>query len=1100
MCRKLIYLVSFTLVLGLGTGAANAQPLQQDPGPDGIVSAEAENFDENTTDGTRIWEFNTDPTGFSGDGFMRAVPDGSGSGTPQLDFEIEFVKTGIHYVWVRGYRTSGTDDSCHTGLDGDETTSDKIQAGGTNNTWEWSINRRDNAGLAQVDVTSLGVHTFHVRMREDGWRFDKFVLTTNANYTPTGNGPPESPRGARVVAFDPIPADGATDVPREVVLSWTPGEFAPPVNGHTVYLSEIFTDVNDGIGGMTQDASSYAPPQRLDFGTTYYWRVDEVNGPPDNTVYEGSVWSFTTELLAYPIENIIATASSNSPAKGPENTINGSGLDDSGLLHDKIGDDAMWLSDTAGPQPTWIEFEFDGVYKLYEMWVWNSNETMEPVIGFGFKDVTIEYSTNGVDYMTLGTTHEFARASGASDYAHNTTIDMPGVGAKYVKLTANSNWGGILPQFGLSEVRFFYIPVLAREPNPESGATGVSIGTIDAPADLTLGFRAGREAAKHDVYFSSDWQAVIDGTAAVTTVTEASHGPLSLDLAQTYYWRVDEVNEVETPTTWQGNVWDFSTQKYFVVDDFESYNDLDTTDPESNRIFLTWLDGYEVATNGSLVGYDVPPFAEQTIVHGDKQSMPLFFDNSGTAQYSEATLTLSPQQDWTIKNIEALVLWFKGNAPGFVEDPAGTYTMTAAGVDIWNQADEFRYAWKQLSGDGEITATVNSVLWVPGANDWTKAGVMIRKTLEAGSANAFVAITTGAGDGATFQWRNSAGGSSSSSRTLTGISPPASIKLVRAGNTFTGYVFQNGQWQQQGESASVPMPDPVYIGLALTSHSSGITSEAVFSDVQTTGAVTGVFTDQAIGVDMPSNDGESMYVAVASSGGTPAVVRHDDPGATQSGDWTEWSIDLKQLSDAGVNLTNVNTNVNTISIGVGDKANPQPGGAGLVFVDDIRLYPHREPPDEIQLEAEAADSITAPMKIYDDPTASGGQYIGTDDGIGDENSNPPPDGIATYSFTAKGGTYKILLSVIITGGSNSFWVRIPGAISYDPGTDPANPGWIRFNDIEDGDTWHWDEVHSNDHDNKVVTIMLPPGPHKLEIVRREDGALLDAILITDAVD
>ncbi|MHC4593962.1 MAG: hypothetical protein ACYS9C_04860, partial [Planctomycetota bacterium] len=227
-----------------------------------------------------------------------------------------------------------------------------------------------------------------------------------------------------------------------------------------------------------------------------------------------------------------------------------------------------------------------------------------------------------------------------------------------------------------------------------------------------------------------------------------------------------------------------------------------------------------------------------------------------------------------------------------------------------------------------------------------------------------------------------------------------------------------------------------------------------------------------------------------------AVVRHDDPGATQSGDWTEWSIDLKQLSDAGVNLTNVNT----ISIGVGDKANPQPGGAGLVFVDDIRLYPHREPPDEIQLEAEAADSITAPMKIYDDPTASGGQYIGTDDGIGDENSNPPPDGIATYSFTAKGGTYKILLSVIITGGSNSFWVRIPGAISYDPGTDPANPGWIRFNDIEDGDTWHWDEVHSNDHDNKVVTIMLPPGPHKLEIVRREDGALLDAILITDAVD
>ncbi|MHC4633373.1 MAG: hypothetical protein ACYS9C_19180, partial [Planctomycetota bacterium] len=97
-----------------------------------------------------------------------------------------------------------------------------------------------------------------------------------------------------------------------------------------------------------------------------------------------------------------------------------------------------------------------------------------------------------------------------------------------------------------------------------------------------------------------------------------------------------------------------------------------------------------------------------------------------------------------------------------------------------------------------------SVLWVPGSNDWTKAGVMIRDTLDAGSANAFIAITTGAGDGATFQWRTSAGGSSSSSRTLTGISPPASIKLVRTGNTFTGYVFQNGQWQQQGESVHRP--------------------------------------------------------------------------------------------------------------------------------------------------------------------------------------------------------------------------------------------------------------------------------------------------------
>jgi hypothetical protein len=282
-----------------------------------------------------------------------------------------------------------------------------------------------------------------------------------------------------------------------------------------------------------------------------------------------------------------------------------------------------------------------------------------------------------------------------------------------------------------------------------------------------------------------------------------------------------------------------------------------------------------------------------------------------------------------------LSLWFKGNPAGFVEEPAGTYTMTAAGVDIWGTSDEFRYAWKQLSGDGEISATVQSVLWVPGANDWTKAGVMIRETLEAGSKNAFVALTSGSGNGATFQWRPSAGGSSSSSRTLTGISPPSAIKLVRAGNTFTGYVFLDGQWQQEGQSTTVAMGNTVYIGLALTSHASGVTSEAVFTDVQTTGAVTGVFAEQAIGVDMPANTAESMYVAVASSGGTPVVVRHDDPRAAQAGDWTEWPIDLKQFSDGGVNLTNVNT----ISIGFGDKVSSQPGGSGMMLFDDIRLYP-----------------------------------------------------------------------------------------------------------------------------------------------------------------
>ncbi|MHC4533434.1 MAG: LamG-like jellyroll fold domain-containing protein [Planctomycetota bacterium] len=457
-------------------------------------------------------------------------------------------------------------------------------------------------------------------------------------------------------AFDPSPADEATDVPRNVTFSWTPGEYAPLVDGHKFYLSDNFTDVNDGIGGTSQSATSYTPSPRLDFGTTYYWRVDEVNGPPDYTVYEGKIWSFTTELFAYPIENIAATASSAGQEKmGPENTINGSGLDDNALHSNKEKD--IWLSGIE-PLGAWIEYEFDMVYNLHQMWVWNSNQTVESLLGFGFKDVTIDYSTNGTDYTTLGTTHEFAQAPGTSGYAHNTTIDFAGVRTKYVRLTATSNWGGIMPQYGLSEVRFFQIPMSARKPYPDSGATGVDL-------DVLLGWTAGREAATHDVYVSTDEQAVIDGTAPVATVTETSHGPLTLDLDTTYYWKVNEVNEAETPSSWESAVWSFTTTDHLIVDDFEAYNDIEEGQPGSNRIYNAWVDGYDDPTNGSQAGHLDPPFVERTIVHGGGQSMPLYYDNA--VGKSEATSVLTDMRDWTAEGVGVLSIWHQGDIANAAE-------------------------------------------------------------------------------------------------------------------------------------------------------------------------------------------------------------------------------------------------------------------------------------------------------------------------------------------------------------------------------------------------------------------------------------------------
>ena len=489
--------------------------------------------------------------------------------------------------------------------------------------------------------------------------------------------------GPPVKAAKPSPADGATDVPWDVVLNWKPGELAAPTNGHKVYFGQSFNDVNDATGGIAQDANSYTPPQGLDFDTTYYWRVDEVNAPPDSTIFKGNVWSFTVEPYAYPIENITAASSSSSVNMEPDRTVDGSGLNDS----DQHSTDSvdMWLSNMAGPQPTWIQYEFDKAYKVYEMWVWNSNQTVEAFIGFGAKDVTIEHSEDGVTWTALGDV-ELARAPGTADYAHNTTVDFGGALAKYVRINAHSNWGGITPQYGLSEVRFFHIPVYAREPKPASGDTKVA-------RDVVLDWRGGRGAVSHEISISSDEEAVINGTAPVDVTTESRYQPGTLDFGQTYYWKVNEVNDTASPSVWEGDVWSFSTIEYFVVEGFEDYNDY-----PPDEIFNTWIDGYGTTTNGSTAGYPEPDFlagehyVETTIVHGGSQSMPLFYDNN--FKYSEAAMTLVSERDWTVGSAAKLLLWFRGepnNAaePMYIALNGGAVVYHddpgAAQIDTWTQ-------------------------------------------------------------------------------------------------------------------------------------------------------------------------------------------------------------------------------------------------------------------------------------------------------------------------------------------------------------------------------------------------------------------------------
>ena len=466
------------------------------------------------------------------------------------------------------------------------------------------------------------------------------------------------------LASQPQPEKEAIDVPRDLVLSWTPGEIA---DKHDIYLGTNFDDVDQaaptvdltGVYRGRVDTNFFpdAGTQRLELGQTYYWRVDEVSALPDTTIYKGTVWSFSVESFAYPIpgEKITATASSYEDGKGPENTVNGSGLDENGLLHGNESDNNMWLSSDTETELAWIEYDLGNVYILHELWVWNSNDALETLIGLGFKDVTIEYSVDGIDYTPLGTTPEFAQAPGEPNYAHNTTVNFDGVAAQHVRLTANSNWGeGLLNQYGLSEVRFFSIPMRAWKPGPDDKATDVAL-------NVTLGWMTGREAAEHNGYFSADEQSVIDGTALVDTVSQASYAPLSLDLGSTYFWRIDEVNNAEATTIWQGDTWSFTTSENLAVDDFESYNDIEEGQEGSKLIYNTWTDGFNnPSANGSTIGYveAFQPSMETDIVHGGNQSVPLTYDNT-VASISEITVNtndLAIGSDWTVGAPEKLLL------------------------------------------------------------------------------------------------------------------------------------------------------------------------------------------------------------------------------------------------------------------------------------------------------------------------------------------------------------------------------------------------------------------------------------------------------------
>jgi len=519
-----------------------------------------------------------------------------------------------------------------------------------------------------------------------------------------------------VVAYAANPADKAVDVPLDETLSWTAADRAV---SHDVYWGTVFDDVNEAsrsnplnvLVAEELEINTFAPGV-LEYGQTYYWRVDEVNDADPASPWKGRVWSFTTEPYSYPIEGITATASSSlSSDLGPQRTVDGSGLNGEDGHSAEMGD--MWVSD-AEPDGAWIQYTFDTTCKLDRMLIWNFNAVFESILGWGLKDVTIETSENGTDW-TLFDEVELAQATSADGYRPDKVIEFGGVLAKAIRLTAQNNWGEMIDLYGLSEVRILNVVGRAREPQPTDGA-----GSVDLYS--TLKWRVGREAALHDIYFGTD----ANQLAFVDTVASNSYDLANLDLefGETYFWRVDEVNDAETPGVWEGDVWRFSTPEYFALDDFEGYND----DYENyNRVFQIWIDGAGYTQpepgdpgngSGSLVGTSQAPWVELSTVQSGRQAMPISYRNTDGVDYSEVVRTFGTPQDWTANGIKSLSVYLYGDAANtgqlYVKINAGRVDCDSTIVDIMEPQWQ---AWNiDLSTvDADMTNVTSLTIGIDGA-------------------------------------------------------------------------------------------------------------------------------------------------------------------------------------------------------------------------------------------------------------------------------------------------------------------------------------------------------------------------------------------------
>ena len=484
---------------------------------------------------------------------------------------------------------------------------------------------------------------------------------------------------APVKAHTPTPADEAQFQSTDSDLSWQPGK---DVVTHNVYFGTNQQDVADGADdtfqGNTGETSLELDP--LAPGTTYYWRVDELDSSK-NLLEVGDVWSFTTVPdVAVSDPNLVGwwkldegqgTLAIDWSGQNNHGTILGGtewidGYDGGAL---KLNGQDGYVSLPIGPLigtldaatiTTWIDFSNAGG-AWQRIFDFGSNTTsymfLTPRLGtagemrFG---ITIEGGGAPEQLATAPETlptgwHHVALAISSAGLrlyldgqlvaSGSTTVVPSDLGEPANNWLGRSQYGAdAYLRASLDDFRI-YNYALTFEEIPETmrgdpmlawGPMPANLSVADVEQAATLTWSPGENAAQHDVYLGKDKDAVKAADASDTTgiyrgrqAAAAYTVPEAIEWGQTYYWRVDEYNTDATVSV--GRVWSFSVAEYLIVDDFESY-----TNDVGQRVFQTWVDGLGFTEpapghlgngTGALVGHDIwsvnSPYYGGTIVESD---------------------------------------------------------------------------------------------------------------------------------------------------------------------------------------------------------------------------------------------------------------------------------------------------------------------------------------------------------------------------------------------------------------------------------------------------------------------------------------------------